>query len=345
MTSIKVQPYDGTTDPEEWCDRFRTIKIVKGDDWGPDDNSENGRAGNEIKIAMSGKMAKWIKTVPNARWANYENVLTDIISYVRGPYYIREKREKALKLTSEDFESVVDYVNEKIQVLKEIYPNDNQVATIIELLIDGMRPQIKEWIYLKDAGDRDTLDKVKVLAQGFERVFGSKDAHAEKINALNSEFHEDRLRLLEEKLVETQSKLKTAKDQIEKMKKIKPPYPKNRQNGGTQWTPMPPSYQPPPMYPYQTGYPPTSNFSPPNRLPCTHCGSFDHIGPSNIRCPRHNPRFRGGRVRGNRSGGRTQGNRKPPMEENAIICHNCGGKGHTKNQCPSTSDKNNQSYE
>jgi len=57
MTS-KIPIYDGSTDPEEWINKFKAIRAIKGAEWGNDEAAIKTRSQNEVKIAKSGKMTQ-----------------------------------------------------------------------------------------------------------------------------------------------------------------------------------------------------------------------------------------------------------------------------------------------
>ncbi len=181
---------------------------------------------------------------------------------------------------------------------------------VVQLLIDGLNPQTKEWIYSKPEDQRNTPTLVKAVAQSFERVFRTQmQQQNEKVNAIQTEINTDRLRLLEQKLEETQKELEKTK-QLLKTQNKNPPYNKRRQpqqenlldriplqrgyaphqqehhlDTIQHFYPTQNHFQPPIQHHFQTPYSPFPQHQRnPYQPPCAYCGGLDHYSPNNRNC-------------------------------------------------------------
>jgi hypothetical protein len=191
--------YDGSTDVEEWVDKFKLLREVNGNRWGNNDQERAARAVTEIRLAMHGKTNEWIRTLAPDRLQNPDDILNDLIGFIQGPYYLRDTRDKATTLKQLDCGNVTEYYIKKMKLLTLSFPGNQNNAIVTQFLLDGLAPEIKEWVYREAPDHRDTPTKIKDLALGFERIHTTR-AQMESINATILEDHMAKNVHLEEKL-------------------------------------------------------------------------------------------------------------------------------------------------
>jgi len=101
-----------------------------------------------------------------------KKVLTELESHLLGPDFERERKTRAINLKREDCDSMADYYSKKVALLTKAF--DKSKELILDTFIDGLSLEIRSWILKEKTEDRDTIEKVKILATRYDQILAAK---------------------------------------------------------------------------------------------------------------------------------------------------------------------------
>ena len=192
MSKARIEAFDGTGDVDAWIRKFLIVVDCNLEIWSKGEKDENliakminRRACNEIRLAMTGPMADWIDTLDKSKWDKYTLVLDGLKVHLHGPDFERDQKQLAIALKREDCDSEADYYSKKVSLLSKAFQSYKADVTPlkIDLFIDGLKPNIRGWILKEPVDQRNTLEKIHVLAQQYEKIFATTE-EKDDVNAL-----------------------------------------------------------------------------------------------------------------------------------------------------------------
>jgi len=311
MSKLKITPYDGSTNIEDWIEHFNLVVEASGKKWGENIKEVNVRAITEIKLAMVGPMKAFLKTLPHTTLESYEKILKSLLEHKKGNLVEFDMRTTAINLKQSSFDNVSDYFSEKVSKLVQVFPDKPQL--VLDFYIDGLNEDIKLWVLNQPAELRKDVYQVKELSVGFERIFNAQKI-AESVNTLDDQKNLDRLEKLEKDLIETKKMLDSSvrknKYLENKLKSIENFSQSNHHHSKS-------SYEDKPKH--------TSK-------QCFKCKSNEHEGPWDSSCRFHNPNFK------SKSFIKTDESKFGNKNFRNFQCTWCQRKGHDEAHCHSKAD-------
>jgi len=195
MSKARLRDFDGSTPVDDWIRHFNLVADANKSSWsdskleGEDkENSFKTRCISEIQLHLSGSLQIWLDTIGDGEKKDPKALLELLKSHLLGPDFDDDWHHKANDFKREDFVSQQDYMVHKVQALNKVMPADKNTNKLqLEMFTKGLPLEIQSWIKTQDKDKRDTIDKVHMMAMGFEKALANQKLREENINPTRQE--------------------------------------------------------------------------------------------------------------------------------------------------------------
>jgi len=191
-SKARLRDYDGTTPVAEWIRHFLLVAEANRTSWTNQslkdeekEGSYNQRCISEIQLHLTGSLVIWLDTLSDGDKKEHKALLELLKQHILGEED-EDWSSKANELKRDDFKSMQEYKVHKLQALNKAFPPGiKEMGKVrLDMFIKGLPKDVGDWVKTEDATKRDSIDKITLLAIGYEKALANQRAeNAEIVNA------------------------------------------------------------------------------------------------------------------------------------------------------------------